>query len=137
MFDLIALIFSLWLTPNLCSSSTTRSPNLCGMTSSDKILWVPITTSALPSFDVLKVLLHDIRGNESRQQDHLDREASEPLLKVIVMLLGKKRGRREHKSLPAVHDALEYRPECDLGLTEADVSAQESVHRDMATPYPS
>ena len=44
------------------------------------------------------------------------------------MLLGKKRRRREHYYLPAVHYRFEHRPECDFGLAESDVAAKEPVH---------
>ena len=42
------LIFSLWPTPNLCSSSTMSKPRSRKATSLDKIRWVPMTTSTCP-----------------------------------------------------------------------------------------
>ena len=48
MLLLSSLIFSLWRTPNLCSSSTTRSPRSLNLTSSDSILCVPMIRSTLP-----------------------------------------------------------------------------------------
>ena len=44
-----ALIDSLWLTPNRCSSSTTSSPSFLNVTSPPSSRWVPTTTSTEPS----------------------------------------------------------------------------------------
>ena len=45
------------------------------------------------------------------------------------MLLRKKRCRREHYYLPAVHYGFEHCPERYFGLAESDVAAKEPVHR--------
>ena len=42
------LIFSLCATPNRCSSSMTSSPRSWNFTSSDRMRWVPMSTSTLP-----------------------------------------------------------------------------------------
>ena len=47
-FLLNFLNLSLWITPNFCSSSTTRSPSDLNETSSWRSRWVPITTSTSP-----------------------------------------------------------------------------------------
>ncbi len=47
--SVIALIDSLWVTPNRCSSSTTSRPSFLKATSSPSRRWVPTTTSTEPS----------------------------------------------------------------------------------------
>ena len=44
----ISFICSLWPTPKRCSSSMISSPRFLKLTSLDKILWVPTTTSTSP-----------------------------------------------------------------------------------------
>ena len=51
----IFLIFSLSLTPNLCSSSTTKSHKSLNTISSDSNLWVPITMSTCPLLSLASV----------------------------------------------------------------------------------
>ena len=48
MFSRNCFNFSLWRTPNLCSSSITRSPKSLNTIPSCKSLWVPMTTSHSP-----------------------------------------------------------------------------------------
>ena len=45
------------------------------------------------------------------------------------MLLGEQRRRHEHRDLLAVGERDERRAQRDLGLAEADVAADEAVHR--------
>ena len=50
-------IFSLWVTPNRCSSSTINKPNLLNLTSSLKSLCVPKTISMVPLARPSSILL--------------------------------------------------------------------------------
>ena len=54
---------------------------------------------------------------------------SEPVAKGLTVLLCQKGGRNEDRCLAAVLDGLEHGPHRHLGLTEADVAADETVHR--------
>ena len=56
-FSLYSLIFSLWVTPNLCSSSITKSPKSLGLISLPKSLCVPNNISIFPSFNAVIILL--------------------------------------------------------------------------------
>ena len=64
-------------------------------------------------------------------RDHLDveREVAEALAERVPVLLGEDRRRAEHEHLPAVDGDGERRADGDLGLAEADVAADEPVHR--------
>ena len=46
------------------------------------------------------------------------------------MLLGKHRGGNQNRHLLAVHDGLHHGAEGNLGLTEAHVAAEKTVHGD-------
>ena len=45
------------------------------------------------------------------------------------MLLGENRSRHQHGDLPAVHHCDKRRAQCDFGLAEAGVAANEAIHR--------
>ena len=64
-------------------------------------------------------------------RDHLDveREVAEALAEGVPVLLGEDRRRAEHEHLPVVDGDGERRPDGDLRLAEADVAADEPVHR--------
>ena len=70
-------------------------------------------------------------GRLAEARDHLDveREVAEALAEGVPVLLGEDRRRAEHEHLPAVDGDGERGPDCDLGLAEADVAADEPVHR--------
>ena len=86
-------------------------------------------TSTLPAREVGEDRLGLLRRHEAR--DHLDahREVAEALAECVVVLLGEDRGRREQQHLPAVDGDGEGGAHRDLGLAEADVAADEPVHR--------
>ena len=86
-------------------------------------------TSTLPAAEVGEDPLRLLRRHEAR--DHLDahREVAEALAERVVVLLGEDRRRREQQHLPAVHGDGERGAHRDLGLAEADVAADEPVHR--------
>jgi hypothetical protein len=68
-------------------------------------------------------------GAEAGEHLHLDREGSQPLAEVGVVLLGQDGGRHQDGDLFAVHDGLEGRPQRHLGLTVAHVATDQPVHR--------
>ena len=70
-------------------------------------------------------------GRLAEARDHLDveREVAEALAERVPVLLGEDRRRAEHEHLPAVDGDGERGAHRDLGLAEADVAADEPVHR--------
>src|SRR5450756_1185136 len=71
-------------------------------------------------------------GGAVEPADHPDGEweVGEPLGERGEVLLREQRRRHEYGNLLAVHHRLERRPDGDLGLAVADVSADHPVHRD-------
>ena len=59
---------------------------------------------------------------------HHDREGRQPFFEGEVVLLGEHRGGNQQRHLAAPLDRLEGRAQSDLGLAEADVSAEQPVH---------
>jgi hypothetical protein len=74
-------------------------------------------------------LLHVGRPAEPR--DHLDAngEVAVPVAERVPVLLREDRRRTEHEHLPAVDGDGEGGPDGDLSLAEADVSADQAIHR--------
>ena len=66
---------------------------------------------------------------ETRQHLERDRVVAHPRLEGAVVLLREHGRRTEDRDLLAAHRDAERRPERDLGLAEADVSADEAIHR--------
>ena len=75
----------------------------------------------------------DPAGLSGRQEpaQHLDShgEGRVPVPERLAVLLCEKRGRYQDRHLAAVLHGLERSPDRDLGLPEADISADEAVHR--------
>ena len=67
--------------------------------------------------------------HEARQRRHADRQALEALGEEPVVLPDKKGRRRQQRHLLAGHGGDEGRAQRHLGLAEADIAAQEAVHR--------
>ena len=79
-----------------------------------------------------EVLQHRLRLRRlAETRDHLDPhgEVAEALAERVPVLLREHRRRDEHQRLLAVQRDGEGRAERDLGLAEADVAADEPVHR--------
>ena len=70
-----------------------------------------------------------LRRAEARELRDLHRQLGEAIAEHLEVLLGEERGRDEHRDLLAVGERDERRAERDLGLAEADVAADEAVHR--------
>ena len=86
-------------------------------------------TSTFPSAKSASTCLTSLRRAESR--DHLDSNGKVPeaLAECVPVLFGEDRRRREHQRLLAVDRDRERRAHRDLRLAEADVAADEPVHR--------
>ena len=126
-----ALIGSLWPTPKRCSSSTTSSPRFLNFRSWASSRWVPMTTSTSPDSQALDDLLGLGGGEEAAEHLDPDRIAGEAFAEGREVLLGEQRGGHQHRDLLAVLHGLERGPDGDLGLAEADVAADQAVHRGL------
>ena len=71
------------------------------------------------------------RAQEAGQHLDADRVAAEAVGERVAVLLGQQRGRHQHRDLLAGLDGLERGPDRHLGLAEADVAAEEAVHREV------
>ena len=76
-------------------------------------------------------LLLLLRRAEAGDHVALHRKAAHTRQQRLVMLHRENRRRDEQSHLLAAHDRLERGPESDLGLSEADVPAEKSVHRNL------
>ena len=79
--------------------------------------------------EVAQDLLRLGRGAEARDHLDADREVAVAGSERVPVLLGEDRRRAEHERLLAVHGDGERGAHGDLGLAEADVAADEPVHR--------
>ena len=69
------------------------------------------------------------RRAESRQGGDGERKRGHAVAKRAQVLLGQDRGRHQHRHLVAAIDRFEGRPHGHFGLAEADVAAEQAVHR--------
>ena len=83
----------------------------------------------LPGREVGERALHVGRAAEPRHHLAHDREVAVALSERVPVLLREDRGRRQHERLPPVERDREGGPHGDLRLAEADVAADEPVHR--------
>ncbi len=82
--------------------------------------------------DRLGDLAHLLGGAEARHHVDPHRERLQAPAEGLEVLVGEDGGRREHRHLIARVDRLERGAHGDLGLAEADVAAEQSVHRPRA-----
>ena len=126
----IAFIASLWRTPKRCSSS---------MIEQAQVLELDVGSTAacacrrrcrcVPSARPFERGLDFLGRAEARQLGDLDRPLAEAVDQRLVVLLGQQRGRRQDRDLLAAGDGDEGGAQRDLGLAEADVAADQPVHR--------
>ena len=69
-----------------------------------------------------------LRIHETRELADLQRETAEALAEGLEMLAREKRGRHHDGDLLARHRFDERRAQCDFGLAEADIAADEPIH---------
>ena len=69
------------------------------------------------------------RSKETGKHLHPHRVIGKPLAEGLHVLGGEQGGRDQHRHLFAVLDGLERGPHGDLGLAEAHITANETVHR--------
>ena len=124
-----ALSFSLCATPKCCSSSTTSRPRSLNVTPLPSSAWVPMTMSIAA---VGEPRLHRgklRRGDQPRGLRHVHRKAAEALGEGLEMLARQQRRRHDDGDLLAVEGREEGRAQRHFGLAEADVAADQPVHR--------
>ena len=125
-----ALSRSFTSTPNRCSSSMTSRPRLSKWTSCWASRCVPMTMStAADRRAPSSTRFCWVGGAEPRQGGDGERKGGHPVAERAQMLLGQDRGRHQHGHLVAGVDRLERGPHGHFGLAEADVAAEQPVHR--------
>ena len=90
---------------------------------------VPMTMSTVPSLSAGLGLLGLLGRHQPRQPADPHRHALEALDEVAMMLARQQRGRADHRDLLARHGRDEGRAQRHLGLAEADIAADQPVHR--------
>ena len=70
-----------------------------------------------------------LRRAKPAELGDVERELGHPLAEAVKVLLGEDRRRHEHRHLVAAIDRFERGPHGDFGLAEADVAAEQAVHR--------
>ena len=60
---------------------------------------------------------------------HLGTEIPQPVGKGLIMLLGKNRGRHQHRHLLASHNSLKGRPDGHLSFAKAYIPTEKAIHR--------
>ena len=123
---------SLSLTPKRCSSSTITKPQpfeldvaLQQLVRADH----DVDGACREPFDRGR---RAARAAESRQELDVHGPVREPILEGPMVLFGEQRRRHEHRDLIAGLHGDERRAQRDLGLAEADVAADDAVHRPRA-----
>ena len=120
---------SLCATPKCCSSSTTTRPRSLNLMALPSSAWVPTTMSIWPSAMPFLTRVKLGRRHQPRRLPDLHRKALEALGEGLGVLARQQRGRHHHRDLLAAHHGGERRAQRHLGLAEADVAADEPVHR--------
>ena len=116
-------------TPNRCSSSTITRPSSFGITSRDRIAVRADQHLDLSFGKVVKGLLRVLARSEARDHLDADGEVAVARLERVPVLLREHGRRHEHQDLLAVDRDGERGAQRHLGLAEADVAADEAVHR--------
>ena len=88
-----------------------------------------MTMSTEPSASALLGLALLGRADHARQLADAHRQAGEALREILVMLARQQRRRHDDRRLLAVDRGGEGGAQRDLGLAEADVAADQPIHR--------
>ena len=124
------LMDSLCWTPKRCSSSMTSRPRSLNSMPSTSSRWVPMTQSTSPVFNPATTALRLRGAEEAGQHLDADRVAPEAVGEGVAVLLREEGGRHQDRDLLAGLDGLERGSDGHLGLAEADIAAQQAVHRE-------
>ena len=120
---------SLWPTPKCCSSSMTTRPRFLKLTFLPSTAWVPMTISTEPSAAPCARVAHVGGAGHARHLRQPHRQSGETRGEILVMLAREQSGRHDHRDLHAVDRGGESRAQGHFGLAEADVAADQPVHR--------
>ena len=120
---------SLISTPNRCSSSMINRPRFANCTSGDAIRCVPMRMSSCPSAARSMISRCSFAVQNRESAAIWNGNSAIRARERAAMLLGQHRRRHEHRHLVAGVDRLERRANRQLRLAEADVAAQQPVHR--------
>ncbi len=121
--------FSFCDTPKCCSSSMTSRPRWANRTSLASSAWVPIDDVEAALGEFLFDLARVLGGDQPRQLRDAHRQPGEALGEVAVMLARQQRRRHHDRDLAAGHRRDKGGAQRDLGLAEADIAADQPVHR--------
>ncbi len=116
-------------TPKRCSSSTITSPSSFGIDVAREDAVRADQHLDLSFGKVEQRLLRLLRRPEARDHLDADGEVAVAVLERVPVLLREHRRRHEHQHLLAADGDGERGAQRDLGLAEADVAADEPVHR--------
>ena len=120
---------SLWPTPKCCSSSTTIRPRSLNLIALPSSAWVPMTMSIAPSAMPFFTFASSFGRDEARGLRDIDRMPAQALGESLGVLARQQRRRHHDGDLLAVHRGDEGGAQRDLGLAEADIAADEPIHR--------
>ena len=95
-----------------------------------------MTMSIRPDLSPAIVSRSSCGVTEAAELGDVEGELRHPLAEAVEMLLGEDRRRDEDGDLMAVIDRFESRPHGDFRLAEADVAAEQPVHRPRAVHVP-
>ena len=120
---------SFWATPKRCSSSTTTSPRLPGTTSRESTRWVPIRMSTVPCRKSASTRFVSAGGRNRETVSTRTGKSRKRSLKVAPCCWASIVVGHQHQHLAAARHRLQGRSHRHLGLAEADVAADQPVHR--------
>ena len=120
---------SLSFTPKRCSSSMISRPSRSNFTPLCSSRCVPITMSIWPDSRLCSTCVDFARAAKARQRFDPHRPVGEAVREGLVVLLREQRRRHQHRDLLAGLDRDERGAQRDLGLAEADVAADDAIHR--------
>ena len=120
---------SLCLTPKCCSSSTISRPRFLNEIDEPSSACVPTTMSTVPSAMPFLVSASSFGADQPRRLPDLHRQAGEALREGLEVLARQQRRRHDDRHLQALHRRDEGGAQRHLGLAEADIAADQPVHR--------
>ena len=90
---------------------------------------MPMTRSMRAVGEAFERRLHFLGRPKARQLGQFDRPVREAIGENLKVLFGEQRRRHEQRDLLAIGQRDERSAQRNLGLAEADVAADESIHR--------